>query len=97
MSRRKKRSQTARNNRRQEQKRPSWDVVIQDTAAGFTCSRQIAKDFVAQCDSRLEDLEAISPLTARLTRCGLDARGALGTLPRRSPNLSSSGSGRPLH
>jgi uncharacterized coiled-coil protein SlyX len=58
MSRRKKRSQTAHNSRRHEQKRPSWDVVIQDTAACFTCSRQIAKDFVAQCDSRLEDLEA---------------------------------------
>lgn len=58
MSRTKKRIQKARNKRRQEQERPSWDVVIQDTAACFTCSRQIAKDFVDQCDSRLEDLEA---------------------------------------
>lgn len=58
MSRRKKRIRTTRHKRRQAPERPSWDDIIQDTAACFTCSRQIAEDFVAQCDSRLEDLEA---------------------------------------
>lgn len=57
MSRRKKRPHRSRKKRSQERERQSWDDVIRDTAACFACSRQIAKDFAIQCDSRLEDLE----------------------------------------
>ncbi len=58
MSRRKKRLRAAHRQQRRESDSSAWEDVIRDTAACFTCSHQIAKDFVAQCDSRLEDLEA---------------------------------------
>jgi hypothetical protein len=41
---------------RKRQQRLQADVV-QDTAAVFTCSTEIADDFAAQCESRREELE----------------------------------------
>lgn len=60
---------------RQTEKRKREDLeeqdraIVEDTAARFTCSNQLAADFAQQCENRIEELDydlALSELAASL-------------------------------
>lgn len=56
MSRGKKLTKAERRRRKKLQD-SDFDNLVQDTAARFSCSTEIANDFADQCQSRAEDLE----------------------------------------
>jgi hypothetical protein len=42
---------------REQDKKQELDTMVEDMAATFTCSVEVARDFADQCNNRLDDLD----------------------------------------